>query len=105
MRPESLIINVGRGHVIEENALYEALKTGAIGGGVIDTWYIYPQGENNGPYPGSLPFHKLSNIIITPHMSGWTWGTIYRRQQLMAENIRRLAEGEVLLNIVRRDKS
>ena len=105
MRPDSLIINVGRGAVIEENALYEALKTREIGCAVIDTWYVYPQGENNGPYPGNLPFHKLSNIIITPHMSGWTWGTILRRQQVMAENIRRLAEGEVLLNIVRRDNS
>lgn len=104
MRPDSLIINVGRGQVIDENALYEALKTKEIGGAVIDTWYVYPQGKNNSPYPGNLPFHKLSNIIITPHMSGWTWGTINRRQQLMAENIRRLTEGEVLCNIVRRDK-
>lgn len=104
MRPDSLVINVGRGQVIEENALYEALKTKEIGGAVIDTWYVYPQGKNNAPHPGNLPFHKLSNIIITPHMSGWTWGTIHRRQQLMAENIGRLAEGEVLLNILRRDK-
>lgn len=104
MRPDSLIINVGRGQVIEEKALYEALKTKEIGSAVIDTWYVYPQGKDNTPFPGNLPFHKLSNIIITPHMSGWTWGTIHRRQQLMAENIRRLDEGEVLLNIVRRDK-
>lgn len=104
MRPDSLIINVGRGPVIEENALYEALKAKEIGGAVIDTWYIYPQGKNNAPYPGRLPFHKLNNIIITPHMSGWTWGTINRRQQVMAENIRRLAEGGVLLNVIRGDK-
>jgi len=38
-------------------------------------------------------------------MSGWTWGTIRRRQQAMVENIRRLAQGEVLLNIVPGDKS
>lgn len=104
MRPDSLIINVGRGPVIEENALYEALKAKEIGGAVIDTWYIYPQGKNNAPYPGRLPFHKLNNIIITPHMSGWTWGTINRRQQVMAENIHRLAEGGVLLNVIRGDK-
>jgi len=104
MRPDSLIINVGRGQVIEENALYEALKAKEIGGAVIDTWYVYPQDKTKAPYPGNLPFHKLNNIIITPHMSGWTWGTIHRRQQVMAENIRRLAEGEVLLNIVLGDE-
>lgn len=104
MRTDSLIVNVGRGPVIEERALYEALKEKEIGGAVIDTWYVYPQDKSDTPYPGNLPFHQLNNIIITPHMSGWTWGTIRRRQQVMAENIRRLAHGEVLLNIVLEDK-
>lgn len=100
MRHDSLVINVGRGQVIEENALYEALKTKEIGGAVIDTWYVYPEDKTSSPYPGNLPFHKLNNVIITPHMSGWTRGTIQSRQQVMAENIRRLASGEILLNIV-----
>ena len=100
MRPDSLIINVGRGPVIEEKALYEALKQKQIGGAVIDTWYVYPKDVNDTPYPGTYPFHTLDNIIITPHMSGWTWGTIRRRQRVMAENIHRLERGEPLLNIV-----
>lgn len=104
MRHDSLVINVGRGQVIEEKALYEALKTKEIGGAVIDTWYVYPEDKTSSPYPGNLPFHKLNNVIITPHMSGWTRGTVQRRQQVMAENIRRLASGEILLNIVLGDK-
>ena len=100
MRPDSLVINVGRGSVIEEQALYDALKLGEIGSAIIDTWYIYPDGETAKPYPGSLPFHELKNITMTPHMSGWTWGTIRRRQQTISENIRRLVAGEPLLNIV-----
>jgi phosphoglycerate dehydrogenase-like enzyme len=100
MRPDSLVINVGRGQVIEEQALYEALQTQQIGGAVIDTWYVYPKDEDDTPCPGNLPFHKLNNVVITPHMSGWTWGTIRRRQQVMSENIHRLDEGNVLLNIV-----
>jgi phosphoglycerate dehydrogenase-like enzyme len=100
MRPDSLVINVGRGPVIDEAALYEALKAGTIGGAVIDTWYVYPQDETDTPYPGNLPFHELNNVTITPHMSAWTFGTIRRRRELMADNIRRLAAGETLLNIV-----
>ena len=84
----------------EEQALYEALQTQQIGGAVIDTWYVYPKDEDDTPCPGNLPFHKLNNVVITPHMSGWTWGTIRRRQQVMSENIHRLDEGNVLLNIV-----
>lgn len=100
MRPNCLVVNVGRGQVIEEEALYDALKNNRIGGAVIDTWYVYPSEINSAPYPGNLPFHELENIIITPHMSGWTWGTIRRRQQLIAENIRRLANGEKMLNVI-----
>ncbi len=102
MRPDSLIINVGRGPVIEEKALYEALVQEQIGGAVIDTWYVYPSESDDAPYPSNYPFHTLDNIIITPHMSGWTWGTIRRRQGVMAENIHRLEKGEVLLNVVRK---
>lgn len=100
MRPESLIINVGRGPVIDELALYDALKSGEIGSAIIDTWYVYPDAETASPYPGNLPFHNLKNITITPHMSGWTWGTIRRRQQTISENIQRLAAGKPLINVV-----
>lgn len=102
MREDSLIINVGRGQVIDEEALYEALEKELIGGAIIDTWYVYPKDTDEVVHPANLPFHTLSNVIITPHMSGWTWGTIRRRQQLIAENIRRLAEGETMRNLLHR---
>lgn len=101
MRSDSLFINVGRGPVVDEKALYEALKAKMIGGAVIDTWYTYPEDDNDIVHPSRYPFHELDNLIATPHMSGWSRGTIDRRQQVMAENIRRLADGEELLNIVR----
>lgn len=101
MRPDSLIINVGRGPVIEEKALYEALKEKTIGAAVIDTWYTYPEDQSGSSLPGNLPFHLLDNIVMTPHMSGWTWGTIDRRQHTMADNICRLTEGRPLLHVVR----
>ncbi len=100
MRPHAVILNVGRGPVIDEAALYASLQQRRIGGAIIDTWYVYPSGANQTAHPASLPFHTLDNCILTPHMSGWTNGTIRRRQETMAENIRRLAEGAALINVV-----
>ncbi len=100
MRPDAVIINVGRGPVIDEAALYDALKERRIGGAVIDTWYVYPADADPTPHPSRQPFHALDNVIMTPHMSGWTSGTIRRRQQTMADNINRLQRGERLVNVV-----
>jgi phosphoglycerate dehydrogenase-like enzyme len=101
MQPHAVILNVGRGGVIDEAALFAALSERRIGGAVIDTWYRYPAAAGGISDPGSLPFHHLDNIVMTPHMSGWTRGTIARRQQTMADNINRLARGAALRNVVR----
>jgi len=101
MRPSAVIVNVGRGHTIDERALYDALAHGRIGGAIIDTWYNYPSPGAAHPMPSALPFHALPNIVMTPHMSGWTSGTIRRRQLTMAANIKRLVAGQPLQNVVR----
>lgn len=101
MRPDAVIFNVGRGPLLDEQALYDALKSNRIGGAVIDTWYRYPDAADAHPLPATLPFHELSNIVMTPHMSGWTGGTIKRRQQTIADNVRRSFAGEPLVNLVR----
>jgi phosphoglycerate dehydrogenase-like enzyme len=100
MRPHAVIVNVGRGPVIDEQALYDALAEGRIGGAIIDTWYTYPSAETPVTQPSRLPFHTLRNVVMTPHMSGWTDGTIRRRQQTIATNINALARGEGLVNVV-----
>lgn len=100
MRPGAIIINVGRGPVIEEQALFDALADKRIGGAIIDTWYQYPTPDKPVTLPSRLPFETLTNLVMTPHMSGWTDGTVRRRQETMAENIRRLAQGLPLANIV-----
>jgi phosphoglycerate dehydrogenase-like enzyme len=48
-----------------------------------------------------LDFASLPNLVMTPHMSGWTSGTVRRRQATLADNIARLADGRALLNVVR----
>ncbi|MFV0490876.1 MAG: 2-hydroxyacid dehydrogenase [Pseudorhodobacter sp.] len=99
MKPGAVILNVGRGPVIDETALYTTLKEGRISA-IIDTWYVYPGADNPNPHPGTLPFHDLPNVILTPHMSGWTQGTIDRRRADMAANINRLVRGQALQNRV-----
>ncbi len=101
MRRDAIIINVGRGPVVDEVALYDALATHRIGGAIIDTWYVYPTPDNPECMPSRFDFEKLSNVVMTPHMSGWTTGTVLRRQQTIADNIERLVSGQPLVNVVR----
>jgi phosphoglycerate dehydrogenase-like enzyme len=100
MRPDAVIVNVGRGPVIDERALYEALAGRRIGGAVINTWYRYPTPDDPNPLPSALPFHDLDTILMTPHMSAWTHGTISRRQKVIAANINNLAASRPLVNVV-----
>jgi phosphoglycerate dehydrogenase-like enzyme len=100
MRRHGVIVNVGRGPVIDEQALYDVLAHKRIAGAVIDTWYRYPSRLGEVVFPATLPFHELDNVVMTPHMSAWTHGTVRRRQQVMAGNINRLMRGEPLTNVV-----
>ncbi len=100
MRPNAVLLNVGRGAVIDEKALYEALQARQIGGAVIDTWYQYPAPTQPECAPSQFDFASLDNVLMTPHMSGWTSGTVRRRQETLADNIGRLSRGEALINVL-----
>ncbi len=102
MRRNAVIINVARGAIIDELALYHALAERRIGGAIIDVWYQYPpQGQPLGPRPSAHPFHELDNVLMTPHASAWTDGLLPRRNRAVAMNLNRLARGEALVNVVR----
>ena len=105
MRPSTVVINVGRGPTINEQALFDALKEGRIAGAIIDTWYVYPSPGKPSPHPSDLPFHELPNVLMTPHMSGWTNGTIRRRQSTIADNINRRTSGRACTNVVRESRT
>jgi len=100
MRPDAVLMNVGRGAVIDEKALYDALASRHIGGAVIDTWYQYPTPTQAECAPSQYDFAALDNVLMTPHMSGWTSGTVRRRQETLADNIARLSRGESLINVL-----
>jgi phosphoglycerate dehydrogenase-like enzyme len=101
MQRHAIVMNVGRGAVIDEDSLYDALAADLIGGAILDTWYVYPTPTAPHPMPSQKPFHLLRNVTMTPHMSGWTEGTIARRRAAMAENVNRLAAGSDLINRIR----
>jgi phosphoglycerate dehydrogenase-like enzyme len=100
MKPDAVLINVARGAIVDEPALFEALREHRIGGAVLDTWYRYPSAEAPAVRPANLPFHELANVLMTPHCSGWTDGLMARRFALIAENIERLQGGRPLRNQV-----
>jgi phosphoglycerate dehydrogenase-like enzyme len=95
MKPSAFLINVARA----EMALYQALSERQIAGAALDVWYRYLR-EAGSVAPASHSFHELPNVLMTPHVSGWTDGTLDARARLIAENIRRVATGEVPLNLV-----
>lgn len=102
MKESALLINVGRAEVADEGALYDTLANKRIGGAVLDTWFRYPANADDKAEPSRYPFLALPNVRATPHSSAWTQGVWDRRVVTFAENIRRLAAGAPLLNVVQR---
>jgi len=100
MKPTAVLINVARAEIVDEDALYQALAEQRIAGAALDVWYRYPKAA--GPtLPARQPFHELPNVLMTPHVSGWTEGMLEARAKLIAENIQRTARGESPLNLIR----
>jgi len=99
MKESAFLINVARAEIVDEMALYRALAERRIAGAALDVWYRYPTGT--GPtFPSRQPFQELPNVLMTPHVSGWTDGMLAARAQLIAENIRRTAEGMPPANLI-----
>jgi phosphoglycerate dehydrogenase-like enzyme len=100
MKRTAVLVNVSRAAIIDEHALYQALAERTIAGAAIDVWYRYPTGP--GPTaPAHQPFHELPNVLMTPHVSGWTEGMLEARAKVIAENIHRTARGEPPVNLIR----
>jgi phosphoglycerate dehydrogenase-like enzyme len=99
MKPSAWLLNPARAEIVDEDALYEALRARRIGGAALDVWYRYPSGA--GPtFPAHRPFHELSNVVMTPHVSGWTEGMLSARATLIADNVERVRRGERPLNLI-----
>lgn len=93
MGPDAYLVNVARGPVVDEAALYKALRDGTIAGAALDVWYQYPAGDET-QLPSQFPYHELDNVIMTPHVGGWTEGTLKIRIAQICENLERLSTGK-----------
>ncbi|WP_163795315.1 2-hydroxyacid dehydrogenase [Mycolicibacterium sediminis] len=100
--PDGVLVNVGRGPLVDQRALYEALLNGGIKAAAIDVWYRYPSGPGATTAPADMPFAELANVLMTPHSSGITTDTFRGRVDDVAANVGRLARGEPLRNVVTR---
>ncbi len=99
MKLEAVLINVGRGHVVDETDLFTALSEKRIRGAAIDVWYQYPKDGDLDCTPSKHPFEDLENVIMTPHCSGSTDAMRDRRWTFIASNLDRFARGEPLENL------
>lgn len=91
--PSGLFVNVGRGELVDQSALTDALVDGRLGGAGIDV--TTPE-----PLPSDDPLWGAPNLILTPHNSGSTDGTGRRADEAFLDNLRRWTEGEPLVNEV-----
>lgn len=98
MKPSAVLVNVGRGAIVDEDALYAALKEKRIRGATLDVWYAYPSKDNLSIAPSKHPFRELDNVWMTPHIAAWTTGMVDRRWSEIAGNLDALARGEPLLH-------
>jgi phosphoglycerate dehydrogenase-like enzyme len=93
MKRGSWLLNVGRGKIVREGDLVEALRSGALGGAALDVF-------ESEPLPAESELYTLRSVILTPHVSGLSRGFWPRAMALFRENLRRDAAGLPLLNRV-----
>jgi len=94
MKPGAILINTSRGAVVDEAALYRALRDRAIWGAGIDAWTEEPTAPDN-------PITRLDNVVCTPHMATGTVDADRMKFEAALGNFRRLLRGEQPLNVVR----
>ena len=86
-------MNTCRGEVVDEEALYESVRSGHLLGAGLDTFTVEPPDKGN-------PLFTLANVIVTPHIAGPTWDSWRKRFVNAYANIVRVAEGQRPLWIV-----
>ncbi|MDH6166218.1 phosphoglycerate dehydrogenase-like enzyme [Variovorax boronicumulans] len=91
--PGARLVNVSRGEVVDEPALIEALRSGALSGAYLDVFA-------HEPLPVDSPLWDMPNVIVTPHTAGHSDGNEARVAALFLDNLKRWNEGQPLLNRV-----
>jgi len=95
MKPTAFLLNLGRGELVDEEALIHVLKSGKIAGAGLDTYL-------QEPLPKEHPFWGMKNVIVSPHVAGMSDIYVEQALTIFEENLRRFIKGEKrnLLNLV-----
>ncbi len=93
MKPTAVVINVGRGPVIEEDAMLKALSEGRIKGAGLDVF-------THEPLPAGHPFYQMENVLLSPHCADHTADWLDQAMRFFVENFDRFRKGEPLRNVV-----
>jgi len=101
MKDDAILINVGRGPVINQKALYDHLKSHPNYRAGIDTWWSEP--ADRGPLELDYPFFDLPNIIGSPHCADHVPGSMIGATRKALENVRRFLLGENIRGILNRN--
>ncbi len=83
-----VIVNVGRGELIDQESLYNNLKNGNLKGAAIDCWYNYPKNGETFGFPSDLPIYDLPNVVLSPHVAGYTASASRKNIREAFENLR-----------------
>jgi phosphoglycerate dehydrogenase-like enzyme len=93
MKPTSVLINVGRGAVVDETALIKALDDGKIRGAALDVFAVEP-------LPAEHPFYRMENVLLSPHTADHVQDFIHLAVEAFLENLKRFQTGQPLMNLV-----
>jgi phosphoglycerate dehydrogenase-like enzyme len=93
MKPSGVLINVGRGPVVDEAALIQALESGKIRGAALDVFTVEP-------LPAGHPFYRMTNVLVSPHTADRVEGFLGPPIEAFLENLQRFLKGEPLEYVV-----
>ena len=93
LKPTAVVINVGRGPVIDEEALVRALSEGRIKGAALDVF-------NREPLPKDHPFYRLENVLLSPHCADHTHDWLDKAMELFLAQFERFRNSQPLMNVV-----
>src|SRR6478672_10981753 len=99
MKPDAILVNVGRAAIVDERALYEHLRSHSDFCAGIDAWWHEPGPESG--FSTRYPFFDLPNLLGSPHNSGVTDGALHVGVRMAAENVRRFLSGEAVIGVAR----
>lgn len=91
-KPGAVLVNTARGPIVDEAALVAALRAGRLAGAGLDVREEEP--------PGDSPLHSLANVVLTPHVAGWTHEALDRVISAVAGDVDRVLSGRQPLNAV-----